>query len=198
MNTNSQAKNGLKTFIITFSISVLVFSALYFMVSETSVDSVSISDSSISSKNAQKKTPGDNEAVMGIYSIKETGSAEPTTTSVTQATDGAMEEPSVFASLVTGAGDSESVGGVNTPAVLAAAAGGGGGVIQTTQTTAPVPVTGSTSVTLGLLISLTLFTFVFYNFFMNPKSYIKTRFEKKILRDKVSALSPEHYNYRTF
>lgn len=61
------------------------------------------------------------------------------------------------------------------PAVLA-------GATQTTQST-PVPETGTVSVTFGLLVSVSLFSFFSYMIFINPRKYALSKHAKKILDD---------------
>lgn len=61
MNTKEQAKNGFKTFLLTFGISLLVFGFFYYLLSDPSVTDVSIEDGAKKSSNTLGMLTGSTE-----------------------------------------------------------------------------------------------------------------------------------------
>lgn len=166
MNSSVQAKNGFKTFIITFSISILVFSVVYYVVSEASFESVSVEHAGAGVTSAvnvpsadalaSANVPEQQAAVAGISAVNETEVM-------------VDEEVSTFGGMLA---DKPAV---QSQFVLA------GGTSGTTGST--VPDTGTPGMTISLIVSLGLIAFVVYYFFMNPQRYLKAKFEKEVLRD---------------
>ncbi len=142
---NAQAKNGFKTFIITLSISLVAFSALYYFITDASPE-ISIED--------------DNVEVSAVDVVNK-------------------EDSSVFETI---AMESKTVpAGSPQAAVLA-----GTDVVdpvETTQSTTPVPNTGSTQITMGLLASFIILSLGTYLIKLGPRNLALASFEKRVKRD---------------
>lgn len=160
-NASTQAQKGFKTFLLTLSVSLVVFSVIYYFVTDgLSTDSAPIAektDTAVATAPTAPEVAGDSTVA---------------------------EDPIVAEEVVTTFGKLLAVDpGVNEPAVLAGADTqvGGGGSMQTTQST--VPETGVVGITMGLLTSLTLFVFVMVYIFTTKKNFSLARFEEQFLKD---------------
>lgn len=142
--TNEQAKNGFKTFIITLSVSLIVFSALYYLIN------VSVS---------RKVDIEQNESVVGSV--------------LPASTEAKVETPkkeTVF-------GPIANTKVASQPKVVLA-----GSTTQTTQSTTPVPVTGSTEMTYALLISSVIISLGTFMYLAGPRKAAIASFEKDVLK----------------
>lgn len=163
MNNAQQAKNGFKTFVITFVISVFVFGIFYYVISDVSTEDLNIESKSGNVMGSTKPVDAPTPQVAGTSVVAEDAPA--------QVEEVASEEltktQSPFGSLAAAKMDVQ--GGV----VLA-------GADESTQSTTPVPDTGDFSMTIAIVSSLALFSFFAYMLFMNPRKYALSRFEKDI------------------
>lgn len=148
-SVQSQAKKGLSTFILTLSISLIVFSTIYYlMTNESSDDTPSFETSSqisVVSENEEPEVQGDftsTKTVFGEIADSDPGSYPK---QVLAGADVAVEE--------------------NT-------------VEETTQSGANLD-TGITSVTIGLVSAITLFLSAMIFVYNNPRKIALTSFEKK-------------------
>lgn len=190
MSTAQQAKDGLKTFILTFTISLLVFGAFYYLITDSTPDSLGIEEES--STLGYTKSVDEAE----IYDNKKVTNEEVETSKDVK---GASTNSSPFGEL------SKQKVALNTArAVLAgtdtAGVGGTGSSSETTNTTetqetttsdptstqtpqSSVPETGDASITIGFLVSTILLAFFAYLIFVNPRKYALSKFEKDVLDD---------------
>ena len=141
MNSNQQAQKGFKTFILTLSISLIVFSVIYYMLNSTPTE---VDETVTASTEVYKET----EDVLGT------------------------EDKTVFGRLV------EQKMDVPSKAVLSGMDSG-----ESTESTSPVPDTGSLSVTLGLIVSMAIFVVGLFIIYQDPRKTALLGFEKKILED---------------
>lgn len=154
MNNSEQAKNGFKTFLITFGVSLLVFGFFYYLLSDTSANEISIEDETASTLGYTKTTEETAETPK-VDVTKEVASAEDTP----------------FGKLSNQKLDTQS------RVVLA------GATSQTTQSTTPVPETGDFTITVALLTSLSLIGFFIYLLVLNPRKYALSKFEEDVIQD---------------
>jgi hypothetical protein len=156
MNTTEQAKNGFKTFILTFSISVLVFGAFYYLVSASTASDVDIEKSN----------------VMGVTSIDDTGSTVSEGTTSSPFEELVRNTPDVQpAAVLSGADEGAPLGGPLDD----------GSTSQTTQST--VPETGMVGMTVAFSFSVMLLGLFAYIIFINPRKYALSKFEKSMSED---------------
>jgi hypothetical protein len=151
MNNSESAKRGFRTFILTLSISLIVFSAVYYALTTYNAGS--------KSGEGQPVVTGELGAnsVIGEDSSPDVQSAE--------------DERTVFGEIISKKPE------VQVQEVLAGATS----APQTTQSTTSVPVTGFTEMTIGLLLSLVLFTGAMVYNLINPRKFALSSFEKKLL-----------------
>lgn len=160
MNNSEQAKNGFKTFLITFGVSLLVFGFFYYLLSDTSTNEISIDDE------------------------------KSNTLGYTKTTEEVAETPKVEVTKEVALAESSAVGAEDTPfgklssqkldvqpkVVLA-------GATEATQSTTPVPETGDFTITVALLTSLSLIGFFIYILVLNPRKYALSKFEEDVMHD---------------
>ena len=185
MNANEQAQKGFKTFILTLSISLIVFSVIYYLISnnsnfEQNSDLVGDSSNTQPVVNAEAAEVVQPEAPAEIVEaptepqVDETVAVveeEVTEALVAEAESevaGIATEASVFEQLASQTGTTRQTG-----AVLA-------GASESSQST--VPVTGVTSVTFGLISSLVIFFGVMLFMSKDPRRFAMSGFEKKMTR----------------
>lgn len=202
MNNSTQAKNGFKTFIITFGVSLLIFGFFYYLLSESSVDDVSIESDTAQSNVVRNESPSSTHKEKEVASrdVKQqasnlgtdvTNEAKPVlenTDTVAPKTVGPSKVDSVTAPQVAGVSETRSSSNgvdspfgelnkqsydVQSPEVLA-------GADESTQSTAAVPETGDFTMTLALVTSLGLLGFFVYILFLNPRKYALSKFEEDI------------------
>ncbi len=160
MNAKQQAQNGFKTFIVTFLGSLVIFGSFYYFLMEASTEDVNVEDSS---------------TLMG-----ETRTAENDTmpTQALEASEVTNETEDVKGAAVAGDSPFAQLSAQNVYTAQGAVLSG---TDQTTQST--VPSTGFTSITMGLVISVALFSFFMYIVFINPRRYALSKFEENVMRD---------------
>ena len=187
MNANEQAQKGFKTFILTLSISLIVFSVIYYLISnnsnfEQNSDLVGDSSNTQPVVNAEAAEVVQPEAPAEIVEaptepqVDETVAVAAVEEEVTEAlvaeaeseVAGIATEASVFEQLASQTGTTRQTG-----AVLA-------GASESSQST--VPVTGVTSVTFGLIASLVIFFGVMLFMSKDPRRFAMSGFEKKMTR----------------
>ena len=185
MNANEQAQKGFKTFILTLSISLIVFSVIYYLISNNSnfeQNSDLVGDSSntqpvVNAEAAEVVQPeAPAEIVEAPTQVDETVAVAAVEEEVTEAlvaeaeseVAGIATEASVFEQLAAQTGTTRQTG-----AVLA-------GASESSQST--VPVTGVTSVTIGLVSSLVIFFGVMLFMSKDPRRFAMSGFEKKMTR----------------
>ena len=76
MDKNTQAKNGFKTFVVTLSVSLVIFSAIYYFVTDYSsnVDIENFDDSVSSNVKDDNKTVEEKETVFGTMNARDVDS----------------------------------------------------------------------------------------------------------------------------
>lgn len=164
MNSSSQAKSGLKTFIITFGISVVVFGTLYAVVTAASTGKVSIEqDTTAVEKVSYVSNTIEDEQVNQKIQDVTTEAKQNTQLQGDVAGDSTI---SPFAQLASDKPEVES------KSVLA-------GSDQSTQST--VPGTGVTSITFGVISTMLLVFLFVYIIVNNPRKYALSKFEKDVL-----------------
>lgn len=191
MNATQQAKNGLKTFIVTFLGSLLIFGSFYYFLLEASSKDVNVEESaSIAEQSPQ--VVGDTEVALPAQVAEQVTAApeepvvEPADVmgATAQVEEATLSEPAYYdneeetVEEAMGASPFAYLAAqeVNTEqkAVLA-------GTSQTTQSS--VPSTGMTSVTVGFIVSTGLFSFFLYMIFLNPRRYALSKFERTVVKD---------------
>lgn len=145
MNSTVQAQKGFRTFLLTLTISLVIFSVLYYLLS-TSTKSPDI-------ENNTKSTSYNAEA-QSILAADTTAS--------------------IFENL------SKQKLDIPQKSVLA---GADEDTSETTQTSASVPATGSTEMTLGLIVSTALLIFGIYVIYLGPRRLALRSFENRVMKD---------------
>lgn len=185
MSTAQQAKDGLKTFILTFTISLLVFGAFYYLITDASSSSVGIEDTSSTlgyTKSVNKADKLDKisdtpKEVKGVSTENNESSpfgklAQQKVTSTNRAVLAGTDVAGVG-----GVGNTTETTGTGTETTTPTDPA----TTQTPQTT--VPQTGATSITIGFLASTILLALFAYLVFVNPRKYALSKFEKDVLDD---------------
>jgi hypothetical protein len=163
MNNSESAKRGFKTFILTLSISLMVFSAIYYAL--TTYNPVK--------NSSEEKVEAVNTAGLSESdSSREAATVVVTKTNETPSVQGAKDQKTVFGAAI------KNKPTTRPQEVLAGATS----APQTTQSVTPVPSTGFTEMTLGLLLSLGLFIGAMAYNFLNPRKLALSNFEKKIIK----------------
>jgi hypothetical protein len=151
MNNSESAKKGFKTFILTLSISLMVFSAVYYILSSYGTDTgmSGVQDNEVANAmiTEKKESPG---------------------------VQGAKDEKTVFGEIVNKKPLDKTL---EVQAVLAGATS----APETTQSTTAVPGTGYTEMTIGLILSLILFIGAMIYNLMNPRKMALSKFERDAL-----------------
>ena len=167
MNSDS-AKNGFKTFILTLSISLIVFSVVYYLVTNSGGDTSSAPYQASTAPVMTESFPSDALALeSGTEQVA--GTSDFSTSSTNS---------SVFGEIVDKPVD---VVPVDAGVVLAGATSSP--TTQTTGSGSAVPETGVVGITAGLLVSLVFFLTGMYYIASNPRKSALGGFEKKILKD---------------
>lgn len=170
MNSDS-AKSGFKTFILTLSVSLIVFSVIYYLITSASKEpeAVSYEQTEVENVVADYKAGPDEEKAE----TPEVAGAKVTSSG---------EDGSAFAGLLAAGVEKDSVSKKNSAAVLAGATSAPS-TTQTTTSGGTVPETGLMGITAGLLISLVFFTTGMYYIYSSPRKAALAGFEKKVLKD---------------
>jgi len=152
MNSETASK-GFKTFILTLAISLIVFSGIYYFVTNYASDQsfVAVSDTEVSYKKSTEEV--EKESVQG------------TTDSRSNSFKELIEKDDL---------------GVAPQQVLAGAEIAE--VTETTESTTAVPETGAFGITLGLVLSFVLFGAGLFVVYLNPRNLAISGFEKKVTR----------------
>lgn len=158
MNSES-AKNGFKTFILTLSASLVVFSAIYYVIT-----------------NSSDKTAGSAEYRSSVVQEApqrevQTQAQDPQQPAVVGAET--TKKDTVFGTLADSTPPQEYKGVVLAGSTVAT---------QTTQST--VPDTGLAGITVGLFSSLFVFALGIFYVARNPRKVALSEFEKEILKDR--------------
>jgi len=163
MNSDS-AKNGFKTFILTLSISLIVFSVVYYLVTNSSGDTSAAPYQASVAPATVATAPTETLALA-----EDTGQVE-----------SASDSPagSVFGEIVDKPADA-----LPTGAAVLAGATSSPVTPQTTGSGSTVPETGIVGITAGLLVSLVFFLTGMYYISSNPRKTALSGFEKKVLKD---------------
>lgn len=178
MTSSDSAKKGFKTFILTLSISLIVFSVIYYLLTNSTPTSLEVTSS-------EKKADASATTVASTKAIADTTIAQVEAVAQVSKDTLVKEEKEVK-----GAKDVKEVKDAKvsvfkqlaqTPVttkpseVLAAE--------TVAQTTTSVPSTGTLSITLGLFISLLAFLSALVWLALNPRKVALTGFEKQALKD---------------
>jgi len=164
MQNSDNAKKGFKTFILTLSVSLIIFSVVYYFMTNngSSSDSDLLSDTS----SVTDKVTEDADVVSPFGQI---AAKKPSTSEFSNV-------PAVLAGTTVGVGTTTpgtSIGGTTT----------GTTGVTTTVKQSTVPVTGTMDITIGLIVSSLIFAAaVFWNK-LNPRKFALAGFEKKVLED---------------
>jgi hypothetical protein len=162
MNNSESAKRGFRTFILTLSISLIVFSAVYYVLTTYDPNSKSGEEQmGIADELGANGVTGNNNAA-GKNSSKGGGSPS---------VQGIEDKRTVFGEIISKKPQ------VQAQEVLAGATS----APETTQSSTPIPVTGFTEMTFGLLLSLGLFIGAMVYNLINPRKFALSNFEKKML-----------------
>jgi predicted PurR-regulated permease PerM len=156
MNNSTQAQKGFKTFLLTLSISLIIFSVIYYVITNTSSQTDTLSPDVTASNSSQ---PTQDKATK-----------EPTK-EVAQVTP--KKDDTVFSQLAAQKMDTQS------RAVLSGATEGES---ESTETTTTVPSTGTTSITIGLLSALMLFVGGMYIVSKDPRKLAINSFEQRVIK----------------
>jgi len=170
MNSDS-AKSGFKTFILTLSISLIVFSVVYYLVTNTGAGDSSAPYQASIAPVTTGSLPSDALALETGTEVA--GVSDTSSDSSTFSTDS-----SVFGEIV-----DKPVGAVTVNAGVVLAGATSSPTTQTTGSGAAVPETGVVGITAGLLVSLVFFLTGMYYIASNPRKSALGGFEKKILKD---------------
>lgn len=189
-NTTNEIKKGFKTFVLTLSISLIVFSVAYFMLSNDSyaeLDSLSYNNNSnaiLSTQSANNESQEDINEIIQIDSNPE--SIDNTQTILNEEVE--TQEATVFGKIASA--DIE----VNSRAVLAETDTNidpttetmntttSNTQYQTQVTTPPVPDAGVTEMTWGLVLSMIAFLLGFIVISKDPRNIALKSFEKDMMR----------------
>jgi uncharacterized membrane protein len=156
MSQAEQAQKGFKTFILTLSLSLIVFSAVYYVITTGSTGN-SVPD--IESSNNTSATP---DTVFGALASQKVTDVQPQ--SVLAAEDGLDSlSDTLIADGTTGMGTQELTS-------------------EPTQATG-TPQGGVTSITMGLLTSLAMFMYGLFVISRDPRRLALKTFENRVTRD---------------
>ena len=145
MNSSQQAQKGFKTFILTLSVSLIIFSVIYYVI------------------NSSEFSPSPTNTAMRI---------EDEVLGVSAKEDPVEANNTVFGLLA------EQEVEVPTKTVLA-----GADTMETTESTSPVPETGTFGVTVGLVSSLTIFVVGLFVIYKDPRKAALLGFERDVTKN---------------
>ena len=177
MNSKNQAQKGFKTFILTLVISLVVFSAIYYIIN-----------------SEQGTPPKGGDGVEGTKSLSKAKSSAVGTSTLgdaderDQVVDAEKEgdEVNAFKELVEqeieDVPQREVLAGSDTADTAAlVATGTTGDTTEVAQST--VPATGISGPTLGMVLTLIILGFAAYIMFLGPRNIALYNFEKDVLDD---------------
>jgi len=152
-NYESQTQKGFRTFILTLSVSLIIFSVVYYLMSDSQLVTTSSSQASVETLNASTETK-EEDTVFGKI---------------------AATTPDVASRAV--------LAGTNTAPTTTGTTTSPSTVTTKQTTIAPVPNGGVTQLTWGFMISLVSFALGFLVISKNPRSIAMSFFEKRMLDD---------------
>lgn len=167
MNAREQAKNGFKTFLVTFVVSVLLFGAFYYVITGTSPDvslKTGVPDTLAYLPNLPEPDQPNDSGKDGLAPAETTDVLSANT--IVPTAQNAQTNP--FQELKNQKPNAQ-------PKVVLS------GSNQTSQTT--VPDTGIFGITSGLLISSVLIGLFAYIMLINPRKYALQKFEEEAAND---------------
>lgn len=154
MNNSESAKKGFRTFILTLAVSLMVFSAVYYVLTTYTQNNEPL-----------------NTIVAVEEKVEESAGEKALANDLSAEVQGAKDEKTVFGEIA------DKKPQVMTQAVLAGATS----APQTPETTSSVPVTGFSEMTVGLILSLALFVGAMIYTVKNPRKLALAKFEKGAL-----------------
>jgi hypothetical protein len=161
MNNSESAKRGFRTFILTLSVSLIVFSAVYY--------ALTTYNSNGNSSGERSETA--NELGSGVIKENDVAGEGSLGDEDSPSVKGTKDKSTVFSEIV---GKKPQV---QVQQVLAGATS----APQTTQSSTSVPITGFPEMTVGLMLSLGLFIGAMVYNLINPRKIALSSFEKKML-----------------
>jgi hypothetical protein len=171
MNNSESAKKGFRTFVLTLSVSLVVFSVIYYALTSVPQPTDQTEQASTNVESAKNLAANEKKEVKGISVV-----AADTTPSAEPAANTQAQPSSAFSDLAVKKLNSEK-------AVLAATSTNTTTTKTTTQTTKSVPVTGSTEITFSLLISLAFFLSGVAWVLLNPRKQALKAFEQSVYKN---------------
>lgn len=158
MNNSVQAQKGFKTFLLTLSISLIVFSVIYYIITSTTSNTAMDLSPNIESDSTAMVSQDDSGEVAGVSSDRSSGVDS--------------SAPTAFGALAAQKID------VPQRQVL-----GGAVTAQTTQSTTAVPDGGSFEITMGLLFSTLAFVLGMTLVAKDPRKMALNGFEQDFIRE---------------
>jgi len=185
MNSKTQATKGFKTFILTLVISLMAFSAIYYVINKEQEENSYVEKSETSrALNAPIHRDGSTEVdTLGDTDVREKEEAV-----IVNESD--EEQVSIFEELanqkmdnvpqrhvLAGSGTADTTATTDTAAVVAT-----GSTADTTEVAqSTVPDTGISGPTLGIILTLVILGFAAYVMFIGPRNIALYNFEKDVL-----------------
>jgi len=196
-SVKNQTTKGLGTFVLTLSISLIIFSVIYYLMTTKSTQQdeslmLGTSGSTVTKENSGLADKGTQNGDKGFVGASEDGGSvnenknktdgngsvfgdlakiSPNTSS-RQVLAGSTSAPSASSTETGGSAGSTIAAGNTTPATTGLATG-------VSQTTSSAPETGVTSITIGLAASLSLFIFAMLFLSKGPRKIALSSFEKR-------------------
>ena len=182
MNSKTQATKGFKTFILTLAISLIVFSAIYYIINNEQEETSYVEKNEISSSlKAPVSLDEDLEtATLGEADVR----AEETPVDVSEGVE--EEKASVFEELA-----NQKMDNIPQRQVLAGSDTADTATMVATESTSDatetaqstVPDTGISGPTMGIVLTLVILGFAAYVMFIGPRNIALYNFEKDVLDD---------------
>lgn len=177
MNSKTQATKGFKTFILTLMISLIVFSAIYYIINTEQEESTFSERREVEQPLNSMET-----ATLGETDVRE--KEVPVTED--KPVEGVGGEGSVFEKLA-----NQKMDNVPQRQVLAGADTADTTAVVATESTvdtteveqSTVPATGISGPTLGIVLTLVILGFAAYIMFIGPRNIALYNFEKDVLDD---------------
>jgi len=168
MNNSESAKKGFRTFILTLAVSLMVFSAVYYVLTTYTQKQDSSQSASAAGAAIQQETAMAQEQAVAGEEENENVQGAKDERGGTMATVAAVpEEKTVFGQIAQADPHDVLAGATSAP--------------QTPQTTSSVPTTGFSEMTIGLIVSLVLFVGAMIYTVKNPRKVALAKFEKGAL-----------------
>lgn len=166
MTKQEEAQKGFKTFIVTLTVSLVVFSVLYYAITAlpSSKDSSLVADAEIKSEMASSE-------VKGVSTQK--------TEEKSAFNDLANSKVTVPAREVLAAGTGSTVPATTVPTGTTTGVGSTAPKGGVPQTTTGVPETGTTEMTIAFVLSVSLLAGALYWVSKNPRTLALREFERR-------------------